>query len=262
MYLLPGNAVNRAAPLNRGLVSWWMVLPNRLGGGGNTFRDFWRSNHGTLAGPTIKWSGGILSLDSGTDFVNFGTSGWSFTDAVTFELVTTFLATDTTTVIFGRPYDGSNALALVNIAETSQNIGFGFYNGSWHLASDSVAFSSRLNSELHIIGTYDRANLRLYVNGVKAGETAETAALPSITSSLCLGANTWISSHRQKAKSAAVFNIAMSDAVAKSRYAAYRQNYRNELNWQSRPVWGAQQAAGTFNPAWAINSNAYIHLGV
>jgi len=58
MYLLPGNLVNRAAPLNRGMVIWWLHLPNRLTGGGNTLRDIWGLNHGTLTnGPT--WSGPI-----------------------------------------------------------------------------------------------------------------------------------------------------------------------------------------------------------
>src|SRR5688572_2591053 len=88
-YLLPGDAVNRASPLNRGLVSWYMVLPNRIGGGGNTLRDLCRRNHGTLTnGPT--WSGsrapgafGSISLDGSNDYINLGTGNRFFGSSLT-----------------------------------------------------------------------------------------------------------------------------------------------------------------------------------
>jgi hypothetical protein len=69
-----GNLVNRACPLNRGLVSWWLSLP--LGGKGAAWFDIASKNHGTLTnGPT--WSGalgrqggcGALSLDGSDDNV-------------------------------------------------------------------------------------------------------------------------------------------------------------------------------------------------
>ncbi len=50
------DAVNRESSLNRGLVSWWMALPDQQRG--NVFRDLCMRNHGTLTnGPT--WQGAM-----------------------------------------------------------------------------------------------------------------------------------------------------------------------------------------------------------
>jgi hypothetical protein len=49
-----GQPVNWQSPLNRGLVSWWLVLPQRMGG--LRLQDLCRTYHGTLTnGPT--WNG-------------------------------------------------------------------------------------------------------------------------------------------------------------------------------------------------------------
>ena len=74
-----GQIVNRASPLNRGLVSWWLNLPQR--GKGNTFFDIAGRNHGTLTnGPTFQGPlgrpGGFGSIkgdgvDSGTYIASF-----------------------------------------------------------------------------------------------------------------------------------------------------------------------------------------------
>lgn len=64
------NLVNKAHPLNRGLVSWWLTLPTRRG---NIWHDLKGKNHGTLTnGPTWQGSkgrpGGWGSLQfDGTD---------------------------------------------------------------------------------------------------------------------------------------------------------------------------------------------------
>lgn len=51
-----GDPVNRASPLNRGLVSWWMAVPWYMSG--PRFIDLCGRNHGTLTnGPT--WSGAL-----------------------------------------------------------------------------------------------------------------------------------------------------------------------------------------------------------
>ena len=65
-----GQIVNRASPLNRGLVSWWLNLPQR--GKGNTFFDIAGRNHGTLTnGPT--WQG-PLGRPGGMGSLSFATA--------------------------------------------------------------------------------------------------------------------------------------------------------------------------------------------
>lgn len=68
------HTVNKKHPLNRGLISWWLALPQ--GPRGGIFRDLMRRNHGTLTnGPT--WGGalgrpggwGSLDFDGTDDYV-------------------------------------------------------------------------------------------------------------------------------------------------------------------------------------------------
>jgi hypothetical protein len=72
-----GNPVNPLAPLNRGLVGWWLNLPSR--GKGNTVFDLCGKYHGTLTnGPT--WSGalgrpggfGAVTFDGSNDYITLG----------------------------------------------------------------------------------------------------------------------------------------------------------------------------------------------
>jgi hypothetical protein len=73
-----GQLVNRACPLNRDLIGWWLTLPQQ--GKGNTLFDIAGTSHGTLTnGPT--WGGalgrpggfGSIRCASTNDGVNLGT---------------------------------------------------------------------------------------------------------------------------------------------------------------------------------------------
>lgn len=58
---------------------------------------------------------------------------------------------------------------------TTTNMFAGFYDGTWHLVSYPAP---PLGQWVHIAATYDRANIKLYYNGVEVASVAETAALP------------------------------------------------------------------------------------
>lgn len=77
-----GQPVNWASPLNRGLVSWWAVLPD-TNRGAVTWRDIARQNHGTLTNmdPTTDWKAstrpggfGALDFDGADTYLNTGSS--------------------------------------------------------------------------------------------------------------------------------------------------------------------------------------------
>jgi len=53
--------VNKSHPLNRGLVSWWMNMPNRWGGGGLVLRDIAGVNHASIVGSGISYKGKVRS---------------------------------------------------------------------------------------------------------------------------------------------------------------------------------------------------------
>ena len=64
-----GQPVNWKHPLNRGLVSWWRVLPKFAGG--LRFADLCHKNQGTLAGPAWSSPGRCsLSFDGVNDTVS------------------------------------------------------------------------------------------------------------------------------------------------------------------------------------------------
>jgi hypothetical protein len=70
-------------------------------------------------------------------------------------------------------YYGSNGQINYNLGSTTSGIGLkiGYYNGGWN---ESSTYALSANNWYHISGTYDGANLRLYVNGVNQVTTANT----------------------------------------------------------------------------------------
>lgn len=273
MFLLPGNAVNRSAPLNRGLVSWWMTLPNRLGGGGNTFRDLMGRNHGTLTnGPT--WSGNRRLGGFGSIAGTSAASSWvdcsriTQLDGATRVTIRGWIYRSSTGSIagFGRSPNTSNRVGIIWYSDG--NLYFCVDTGAGQ-AYRSVAQAGtgwhyvELDYDGSLAGT---ARIAAYVDGVsKTGSTSGTppSSIPSHANSF--GINTYADGTGgggQVIGNGSYDDVSITvNSAFSSRYTASARGYQNELNWQRYPVVGAEQAAATFNPAWAINSNAYIHLG-
>jgi hypothetical protein len=76
-----GSPVNASHPLNRGLVGWWLALPNRYRG--SRWFDLCNRNPGTLTNmdPATDWvpgagpgGWGALDFDGGNDLVNLGSA--------------------------------------------------------------------------------------------------------------------------------------------------------------------------------------------
>lgn len=124
----PTQLVNWASPLNQGLVSWWLALPGRTGGG--TWFDLCGRSHGTLTGmnPATDWvastrRGGLGALDC--DGVNDNVLA-SYTPA----------AIPLTLTAWGRTSSSSNQ-AHINLSSSS-----GTYAG---LAITSLGIYSYIN---------------------------------------------------------------------------------------------------------------------
>lgn len=82
------------------------------------------------------------------------------------------------TTIVTNEYNGSNlnfSLGTLN-APTDTNIRFGFYNGAWRFTS---GFAMATNTWYHIVGTYDGATIRLFVNGLLYSSTNYTGTAAS-----------------------------------------------------------------------------------
>lgn len=258
-------------PLNNSIVEGW--LPGGPTFGAEKLFGLKRVSDGTLTN-SPSWGGGVGGFGSltftagGSEYVNFGTgSVFDQTDAVTLELCVTFTASQSDRFHFGRGFNGAQRYGLLNIGETSQNIGFGFYDGSWHVASDATALSSRVGSRLHVVGTYDRANLRVYVNGVQAGSTAETAAMPSGgTNYLGIGNVVgWITSQGMVVEAAAHFGSALPATTVAGRYEHWlRTGTPHPLRRYSRKVisfGSATGGGGTFTGSGAVTVGAATASG-
>lgn len=249
-----GQLVNWQCPLNRGLLSWWLSLPQ--GGKGNTFFDIAGKNHGTLTnGPT--WvantrSGAIgpaLDFDGSDDHVLVPN--------------TTQLEPSTVTVCGWfrmRAWSGydnligksnsvwSRGFALVAHPESSGRIGFFINNytsgGLAYIAQSSVS----LDRWYFLCGTYDLANVRFYVDGIEAASSAFSTAInyTLTTDGFFIGRNhSSLSAPNCVAADFRIYNRALSASEVWQLYQDSLQGYRHTLNRIRMPLVNAAAAAAT-----------------
>lgn len=234
MFLLPGNAVNRSAPLNRGLTAWWLHLPNRLGCGGVTFRDLTGSYHGTLTNsPT--WNG--LRNPGGFGSLLFNDSN---------NYVTTSASSVSTTYSFSAWCClNANGNYPMVVTGTGNNCDLRFEANTRVPQFRGTAGSSviALNTWVHLCVSVSSATATLYVNG--KSEATGSAGSPSL-SSLQIGRRSdgfyfpgWINDVRFYS------SRALSASEVSALYRASMAGYQNELNWQRYPVIESPQAAVT-----------------
>jgi hypothetical protein len=138
-------------------------------GSGTAWNDLTVNKNNTTLVNTPTYS------TSNLGYLNFNKSSYQYATASnlgnlsnwtieSFFRVTSSL-TNQITMIVGNQYDLSSNLNFsmgTNNAPTSYNICIGFFNGAWR---NTTGFSPTLNIWYHVIGTYDGATVRQYVNG-------------------------------------------------------------------------------------------------
>jgi hypothetical protein len=251
-----GDAVNRDAPLNRGLVSWWLALPDQQRG--VMFRDLMMRNHGTLTnGPT--WTGswglpgsyGAINCDGTNDYIVANSSS-----------SLTGLDTDWSVVFRARLDTIANTFGFVSHANNSGGgwtIGRHFAVLGGNLAVyDSTNWRNSgytlLDSLDYFIGvTATGTTLRFHVRapGVSHNGTDVYATSSDANRGINLG-RMWLNEDAHYLdglmSDVAIFRRALSQAEFDRRYQASRLGYPNELNWLQRPVVSAQEAAASAFP--------------
>ena len=122
-------------------------------------------------------------------------------------------------------YYGSNGQINYNLGSTTSGIGLkiGYYNGGWN---ESSIYPLSANNWYHISGTYDGANLRLYVNGVNQVTTANTGTPTANTGGIRLmrrwdGDEYW-GGHLSTVK---IYNRALSQQEILQNYNATKKRY-------------------------------------
>lgn len=175
-----GSPVNWSRPLTRGLVSWWMALPNW--NRGTKWFDLCGRNHGTLTNmdPATDWVGprgrpggfGCLDFDGSNDYVNIlGTTS------------STFMLTNPFTIACWYKFTGSTSLLYVmSIGRSFRQIGFrtrslganiDLYRDGTIVESTGLSLGNQWH---HLAGTYDGTNIALYVDGQQIGTAASGSA--------------------------------------------------------------------------------------
>ena len=243
MYRLPPNAinlgqpVNRSAPLNRGLVAWWLAIPQRMQG--NRFLDLCGVSHGVLR------SGPLWSSPLGRP----GGLGSIFFDGVNDDILapTISIAADISFSLWAK---------IVAYSGQGFFIQKGPVNSQWALYYDisfiritggsATTYSVAAPSNgvwHHFVGTISGTTGTIYIDGISAGSGTITA-IANGSGSICIGSfdgGYYISGNLDDVR---LYNRILSASEAWQLYNASRTGYRNELNRTRRPIAMEAAAAG------------------
>jgi hypothetical protein len=249
------QAINPDAPLNSGLVSWWMAGEDNPYWGGPKLFDLcpWSNNHGTLTNFSASvnpWSGqthpggrGSLKFDGSDDLVDTNNayivdaqrditiSAWVYITANGSypSVIQKNVAFNTTTTKYGLYCTAGTRQPVFNIGSVER----------------TSATALTLNQWTHIIAVSNASGMFIFTNGVKESFAATSAPTTS--------SDTWKIGCFVNASGMwpgnlndiRVWNRGLSDGEAVALYQASRLGYPNELNWITRPVVGAQAAAAS-----------------
>lgn len=154
-------------------------------GTGNTWFDLeGATNNATLINsPTFSSSyQGILQFDNTSlQTANIPDLGnlpnWTIEAWVRFTTVP-ISSNPNATAIISNQYTGGTRLNFsmgTNNAPGSYNVNVGFFDGGWH---NTTGFAPAANTWYQIVGTYDGATIRQYINGVASGGTLNYVGNP------------------------------------------------------------------------------------
>lgn len=270
---LATQPVNFGCDLARGLVSWWMIYPNRFFGG-SSLRDLVGTNSGTLTnGPT--WTDGpngfgAISLASGgTALVNAGSRVTQSTNRTLSMWVRPNAANTTNRSLF-EIADSSATVehCYLTFGGTGTNrLAWGFQNtiGGYRTLEWTTGWAAK--TWHYVVGTYDGANLTLYSDGVQVAQQAETSTPNTGSLTTCIGNVQFLSSNRPLDGSLTDvrwFTRALPAPEVAALYDQSRRGYPNLLRRRNVVRGGftaAPSAPGVFNAAWAQQSNILIGGG-
>jgi hypothetical protein len=180
-----GQPINRASPLNYGLVSWWSVLNQGPHFGGARLLDLANRNHGTLTnGPT--WSG--QSHPGGWGSVLF--------DGVNDEVTGSTIPLDSnnwTVSAWIMPVAGAGHRRFLGWADDGPTLNVASGASSWRivhaLTVDLTASSATVTLGVfqHVVITRSAATARVFSNGVKIGENTSFSATYTANTTFSIG---------------------------------------------------------------------------
>ena len=129
-----------------------------------------------------------LTLDGNNDFVNCGNdSSLNITDALTIEAWVKLKSLDGTQCIVSKGINDTTNYWM-DIRNSGATVYFGGYSPSGTACNiGAINCGLVLNTWYHIVGTYDKANVKLYINGVLKASTPNNLTLNTNDSPLIIG---------------------------------------------------------------------------
>ena len=175
------------APGTDGLVAHWAMDE----GAGAMVGDSAGSNPGTIQGG-VTWraghTGSALDLDGGlTSYVNCGASAvFDLEEAVT---LSAWVNASASTEFF-RPIVGKGDHAYMLRHGSGETFDFFIHsNGAWHQISATAPDALYLDSWVHVVGTFDGSDIKLYINGVLAASEAYSGTMSLAEHDVNIGRN-------------------------------------------------------------------------
>jgi hypothetical protein len=105
------------------------------------------------------------------------------------------------------------------------------YSGGiqFYVTANAVSYTSMTNGWRHIVGTYDGANKRLYVDGVQVNSSAETSTMPGGSIPVEIGRynESAATTFTQPIAQPRIYNRALTAAEVQKNYNAGKNTYTN-----------------------------------
>jgi len=226
--------LNRASPLAKGLVSMWLPITNRIGGG--TLYDIVGQNNGTLTnGPT--WRGNLLSFDGIDDYVSipYAPTAYPVSYVAWFR---TSNGSATFRCIFSSANSGDTANQIALSITDAQNIRWNArYNGTDTFIDSATAVNDGV---WHCAAGVSRAanDHELFVDGISRNtSTTNIGGFPILNRSSIgsLNRSSNIQFYAGLVRSTGIYNRALSATEFMAVYQDGLAGYRSILNYTQFP---------------------------
>lgn len=253
--------------LMRNLRARWIVAPHLTGG--TRWHELVSGNHGTLTnmdppndwliGPTAgvpstqvgQWGG--LDFDGSNDYVDCGSAPQlNITGHISIAAtVKSSGAGGTDRGIAGKGTYGSTGYTLAHAG--SGNVMLFHLEGSF--ATGTTAFTDGVWR--HVVGTYDGANLRIFVDGKLEGTTAKTGTSTPSGTNFEMGRRPGVATYwTGSIDDVMVWDRALSPGEVEALHRDQHDFSRRTLRrWTQRFF---RLGLPSFNPAWARGSNIFL----
>lgn len=238
-----GNPVNRGAALNRGLLFWLRLLPNRMG---RRLVDIC-GGYSAALGSTQTYGGmqwGSQGIRGGNTYANFGTAFNSkISTAITIAAIHTPKTMSSYAEILACNNNSGTYPYGLRTTPTAKAECYGNSHGGSTLTTGATTLAA--GRTYHLCFTVGAVNgVRLYVDGIQdASNTYSGASMSTAVGNGFLGFVGGFSNDGL-CSDVRVYTRELLPSQVKQLYLAARTGYRTELNWiDSDALYGATAAA-------------------